>query len=180
MGQVLHWSLLHVWEPVSEKKKKKPPNLCQLTVDKSLHPHNPAAPTGSRPYNRLRCLTCPSHHPTSPFTSSCTALTYPITTHADNKSMNLIYQLQCTNCKAFYIGETHRSLSDHMNGHLFTHSIVPRSTSCHSHTIFHQVPFQDCWSVSVIYKLPDSTPSAFTANLKLHTSSSSNHIIPPD
>ena len=35
------------------------------------------------------CKTCPIHHPAS----SCTNLTYPITTHGDSKSMNLIYQL---------------------------------------------------------------------------------------
>ena len=26
------------------------------------------------------------------------------------------------------------------------------------HTQSHQIPFQKCWSVSVIHKLPDSTP----------------------
>ena len=41
----------------------------------------------------------------------------------DCKSMNLIYQLQCTECIAFYIGETRHSLSDHMNGHYFTSQI---------------------------------------------------------
>ena len=26
------------------------------------------------------------------------------------------------------------------------------------HTQAHQIPFQDCWSLSIIHKLPDSTP----------------------
>ena len=67
--------------------------------------------TGSGPFIRPRCKTCPIHPPASSFTSSCTNLTYPITTHADCKSITLIYQLQCTVCNAFHIGETRRSLS---------------------------------------------------------------------
>ena len=63
---------------------RKPPNLRQLIVDTSL---TPATPTGSRSCNRPRCKTCPIHPPASSFTSSCTNLTYPITTHADCKSM---------------------------------------------------------------------------------------------
>ena len=57
------------------------------------------------------------------FTRSCTNLTYPIITHADCKSMNLIDQLQCTECNTFYIGETHCSLCDCMNGHHFTTTV---------------------------------------------------------
>ena len=66
---------------------------------------------------------CPIHHPANSFTNSCTNVTYPITTHADCKSMNLICQLQCTECNAFYNGETSRSLSDRMNGHWFTTTV---------------------------------------------------------
>ena len=35
------------------------------------------------------------------------------------------------------------------------HSIESRSTSCHPHII---LPFQECWFVTVIHKLPDSIP----------------------
>ena len=97
---------------------------------------------------------CPIHPPTS----SCTNLTYPITTHADCKSMNLIYQLQCNVCNAFYIGETHRSLSDCMNGHLSTTAVSNPDLPVAIHTQSHQIPFQNCWSVSIIHKPPDSTP----------------------
>ena len=68
----------------------KPPNLCQLIVDTSLHTPNPVTPTGSRPCNRPQCKTCRIHPPASSFISSYTNLMYPITTHADCKSMNLI------------------------------------------------------------------------------------------
>ena len=76
-------------------------------------------PTGSQPCNGPQCKTCPFHHPANSFTSSCTN----ITTHADCKFMNLIYQLQCTECNAFYIGETCHSLSDCVNGHQFTTTV---------------------------------------------------------
>ena len=85
-------------------------------------------------------------------------VTYHITTHADCKSMNLIYQLECTECNAFYIGETPCSLSDHMNGHRFTTTVSNPDLPVAIHTQSHQIPFQKCWSVSVIHKLSDSTP----------------------
>ena len=122
----------------------KPPNLRQLMVDTSLRTHNPVASTGSRPCNRPRCKTCPIHPPASSFTTSCTNLTYPITTHAECKSMNLIYQLQCNLCKSFYIGDTRHSLSDRMNGHRFTTTVLNSDLPVAIHTQFHQIPFQDC------------------------------------
>ena len=114
--------------------------------------------TGSQPSYRLRCRTCPIHHPVNSFTSSCTNITYLITTHAYCKSMNLIYRLQCTECNAFYIGETCRFLSDRMNGHRFTRTVSNPDLPVAIHTKSSQIPFQECWSVSVIHKLPDSTP----------------------
>ena len=90
-----------------------------------------SAPTGSRSCYRPQCKTCPIHHPINAFTS-CTKLT----NHADCKSMNLIYQLHCTKCIAFYIGETYHSLSDRINPTKF----LLRTAS------------------PVIHKLPDSTP----------------------
>ena len=51
--------------------------------------------------NRPCCKTCPIHPPINSFSSLCTNLTYPITSHADCKSMNLIYQLQRNACKLF-------------------------------------------------------------------------------
>ena len=58
--------------------------------------------------------------PTQSFTSPNTNLSYPITTLADCKSSNLVYQLQCMKCNDFYVGETGQMLSKHMNGHQFT------------------------------------------------------------
>ena len=48
-----------------------------------------SAPTGSRTCNRSQYKTCPNHHLANSFTS----ITYPINTHADCKTMNLICQL---------------------------------------------------------------------------------------
>ena len=76
----------------------------------------------------------------------------------DCKSMNLIYQLQCTVCNAFYIGEIRHSLSDQMNGHCFTTTVSNPDLPVAIHTQSHQIPFQECWSVRVIHKLPNSTP----------------------
>ena len=61
-------------------------------------------------------------------------------------------------CKAFYIGETRRSLSDRMNGHRFTTTVSNSDLPVAIHTQSRLIPFQDCWSVSIIHKLRDSTP----------------------
>ena len=92
------------------------------------------------------------------FQIGCTNLPYPITTLADYKFMNLIYQLQCKECSALYIGEIHRSHSNHMNGHCFITTVSNPDLPIAIHTKSHQISFQHCWSVSVIHKLPDSTP----------------------
>ena len=146
------------------------PNLRQLIVDTSLCPHNPATAIDCQPCNRSQCKTCPSHHLGNSFTSSGTSLAYSIIIHVDCKSMNLMYQLECTDCIAFYIGETRCSLSDHMNGHRFTTRVSNPGLPVTIHTHFHQIPFQDCWSVSSsIHRLPDSTLTTFAVNWKLHT-----------
>ena len=49
-------------------------------------------------------------------------------------------------------------ISDRMNGHRFTTTVSNPVLSVAIHTQSHQIPFQKCWSVSVIYKVPDSTP----------------------
>ena len=50
------------------------------------------------------------------------------------------------------------SLSDRMNGHRFTTTVSNPDLPVAIHTQSHQITFQDCWSVSIIHKLPDSTP----------------------
>ena len=44
-----------------------------------------------------------------------------------------------------------------MNGHCFTTAVSNPDLTVAIHTQSHQIPFQECWSVSVIHKLPDST-----------------------
>ena len=61
-------------------------------------------------------------------------------------------------CNAFYIGETRHSLPDCMNGHCFTTTILNPDLSVAIHTQSHQIPFQECWSVIVIHKLPKFHP----------------------
>ena len=102
--------------------------------------------------------TCPIHIPTQSFTSPNTGLTYPITTLADCKSSNLVYQLQCKKCKAFYIGETGQMLFKRVNGHRSPCTVVNSDLPVPIHTQSHQLPFQECWPVRVIHKLPDPTP----------------------
>ena len=83
-------------------------------------------------------------------------------------------------CNAFYIGETHRSLSDGMNRHQFTTTVSNPDLPVAIRTQSHQIPFQKCWSVRVSYTNyltpPQTTPAV---SLKLHTNLSSNHDTTP-
>ena len=69
-----------------------------------------------------------------------------------------LYQPQCMKSNAFNIGETVQMLSKHMNGHRSICTIV-NSDLLVLHTKSHRLPFQECWSISTIYKLPDTTPN---------------------
>ena len=99
-------------------------------------------------------------------TSPNNGLTYPITTHADCKSSNLVYQLQCKKCKAFYIGATGQMLSKRVNRHRSTCMVVNSDLPVPIHTQSHQLPFQECWSVHIIHKLPNATLTPSAANTK--------------
>ena len=53
-------------------------------------------------------------------------------------------------CNAFYIGETGQMLSKRVNGHRSTCKVVNSDLPVPIHTQFHQLPFQDCWSIRII------------------------------
>ena len=72
-----------------------------------------------------------------------------------------ILQLQCKKCKAFYIGETGQMLSKRVNGHRSTCTVANSDLPVPIHTQSHQLPFQECWSVRVMHKLPDTTLDHF-------------------
>ena len=85
---------------------RKPPNFQQI-----LYPSPHTTASGSLPCNRTCCKTCSIHIPTQSFTSPNTGLTYHITTLADCKSSNLIYQ-------------GNRSDAQHVIGHRSTCTVV--------------------------------------------------------
>ena len=123
--------------------------------------------------NRSRKI-CPSHHPANSFTGSCTNLYCHNTTHADCNSSNLIYQLQCTEYDAFYIGETCHSLSLTAQMDAVSPPQPRTQISQLLSTQSHKIPFKDCWSVRIVHKLPAFTPTISKINLKLHANLSSN------
>ena len=138
-----------------------------------------ATPTGSRPCNRPRCKTCPIHHPANSFTSSCTNVTYPFTTHADCKSMNLIYQLECTECNAFYIGESVAPFPTVWMGTspppwYRTQTCQLSSTLSPTRSLSRNAGLLLSYTD---YLTPPQTTSV--ASLKLHTNFSSNHNTTP-
>ena len=141
--------------------------------------YSTATPTGSWPCNRPQCKTCSIHHHVNSFTSSHTNVTNPITTHVDCKSMNLIYHLKCTECNAFYNGETSCYLADCMNGpgsppRYRTQTCQLLSTLSPTRSLSRYAGL----SVSYTnYLTPPQTTSA--VSWKLHTNLSSNHNTTP-
>ena len=65
--------------------------------------------------------------------------------------------MQCMQCFLHWRNPL-LSLSDRMNGHCFTTTVSNPDLPVAIHTQSHKIPFQDCWSVSIIHKLPASTP----------------------
>ena len=93
----------------------KPPNLCQLIVDSSQCPHNPATPTGSRPC----CKTCPIHPPASSFYPPHLPHNYPCRLKVYEPYLPA--PMQCMQCFLHY--RHPRSLSDRINRHHFTTTV---------------------------------------------------------
>ena len=52
--------------------------------------------------------------------------------------------------------------------HWSTDMVVTYDLMVFIHTQSHQFPFQECWSVRIIHKLPDATLTMSAANLKQH------------
>ena len=98
-------------------------------------------------------------------------LTYPIIILADCKSSNLVYQFQCKKWNAFYIEKKDQIFSKSVNGHCSICTVVNSDLLVPIHTQSHQLPFQECWSVHIIHKLPDATPTMSATNLKQHINS---------
>ena len=106
------------------------------------------------PCNHTSCKKFPIHIPIQSFTSPNTNLNYPITTLADCKFSNLVYQLQCKKCNDFSIGKTGQMISKWINGHRSTCTVMGSDLPVPIHTQSHQLPSQECWSVRVIQKTP--------------------------
>ena len=70
----------------------------------------------------------------------------------------LLYeQLLCMKYNAFCCGEIGQMLSKCMNGRWSICGIMNSDLQVSTHTKSHQFPFQECWSIHVIFKLPDAT-----------------------
>ena len=59
----------------------------------------------------------------------------------------------------FTLEKPHYSVSEHMNGHRFITTVSNPDLPVAIHIQSHRISFQECWSVSVILKLPNSTPN---------------------
>lgn len=78
--------------------------------------------------NTPRCLCCNYIKYTNSFTSSYTKKTFYIDSEMSCNSKNVIYLIQCSKCKAQYVGETKRRLKDRLNNH--TSCIRTKANTC--------------------------------------------------
>ena len=132
---------------------KRPANL--KDIFKSTKPSLPpptSSPSLPLPCNHPRCKCCPLlDHSMSP--PKLYSTVKPIC-----KIKNVIYRLSCNFCPAFYIGECSTALSLRINNH--RHSTTSPTFSNYpipTHTISHSQSFDNCFKISIIDILPEST-----------------------
>jgi hypothetical protein len=135
---------------------RQPPNLRNLLVRPKLP--NPSTvkeklPAGSYPCNSNHCKTCKTNPPSTDFTSSTTKRKYKIEQHHTCNSENLIYQLQCKNCPAQYIGLTTETLRKRMNGHRHD-TKTGKEKPVAQHAASHNMNFDDCYTTKAIRSIP--------------------------
>jgi len=82
-------------------------------------------------------------------------------------NMDLVHSI-VKKYNAFYIWEMGQILSKRVNGHRSICTVVNCDLPVPIHTQSHQLPFQEFWSIRVIHKLPDATPTVSTTKLKWH------------
>ena len=100
--------------------------------------------------------------------SPVTNLAYPIRTHATCSSSNLLYLLTCTQWGSLSVGETKNSLSNRMSGHWSSSNNsdkLPLPVAVHIKS--HQLPFNSCWNVHVLYNLSPNANHIIHRHLKL-------------
>ena len=93
-------------------------DICQLLVRTNLSPWPHLPVSSSFPCQRPHCKTCPTCIDSLFFTSLVTNLTYLIPSlmsPAISVSIHLVDLFTCTQCDAFYMGETRNSLSTRMS-----------------------------------------------------------------
>lgn len=135
---------------------RQPPNLRNLVVRPKLPDPSSVKdklPPGSYPCNSNHCKTCKINLPVSEFTSSYTKKKYNIEGHLTCSSENLIYQIQCKNCPAQYIGLTTETLRKRMNGH--RHDVkTGKDKPVAQHATTHNLDFDSCYSTKALKSFP--------------------------
>ena len=121
------------------------PSWCHFMHLQGKPPHSLDWPL----YLQSALLSSHNYIPLTSVTRPVTNTTFPIQILATCSSSNLIYLLTCTQCNAFYIGETRNSLSTWMNIHQFSakNTDTPSSSSSYQISL---ITFNSCWNVYVL------------------------------
>lgn len=130
---------------------KRPPNLLNI-----FNNAPPTTPSGTHTCNRPRCKTCRLVDSSCSLISPNTPNSYKISTSANCTTSNLIYNLKCQKCEAFYVGETMTPFSIRMSGHRDSIAHKPYLPVA-VHTRSHGTTFDECFHAQVIRALPENT-----------------------
>jgi len=116
---------------------------------------NPAPPKPSK-CNGPRCKTCPVSDRSLSFVHPVTHKTYSFRHSGSCISSNLVYLLLCNLCSAFYVGETHSSLTFRINNHRYSSKSQLSHLPIPEHTCYHGCTFDDTFRVRILKVLnPD-------------------------
>ena len=79
--------------------------------------------------------------------------------------MLIVFHNHCRlqKCQMFFFKKKHETWLRYI---FYTCTVMKSDLPVPNHTQSHQLPFQECWSICVIHKLPDTTPTTSATNMK--------------
>ena len=132
---------------------RKNQTIGSILSHKRSKPPTISKPPGLHPCQKSRCKLCSIVLEESSFSSPNNPNTYMCRGSSTCQTKNVVYELLCQKCSAFYIGKTITPLNLRMNQH---RSSVTRGLDLpiNVHAASHQATFDECFKLKVLRSLP--------------------------
>lgn len=136
---------------------RRPQNIGNLLSHREKPPPPPSV--GLRRCGRTgRCKVCNLVVEDGNFSSANNPNIYRVRGTAQCQTPNVVYELLCRECEAYYVGKTTTPLNLRINNHRA--SVKPHATlEVGKHANHHNLPFDDCYNLRILKALPPNTPN---------------------